>query len=202
MSLNFYHNVREKTKKINSEKNNKETAEGFHPLLWINKGNVVLKYIAFVIIPIITFILLLCRPWVKEPDLYLVGYRQHTKTEKVSLHLGNKGDVPAHRVNLVVFVPYIAENLNSKRTYSDLTRIPVPRISRENDSTFSADFFDRVIHPTFLYKQDNFVTDFKLTDATEQQLKETKKSLKYIISSEEGTFKGRIPIADIFKDKN
>jgi len=69
-----------------------------------------------------------------------------------------------------------------------------------NDSTLSGKFYDEIIHPTFSQRRGYFITDFKFENVNKKQLKTTKKSLKYIISSEEGSFSGIFPIADIFKD--
>ena len=136
---------------------------------------------------------------IKEPDLYL-AYKYEEKRQEVSLSLCNKGDVPAHRVKLNVFIPRISKDTNIKGTFRIVREIGACNTFIENDSTLSADFHDRVIHPTLSCKREYLITEFKFRDATEKQLKETKKSLKYIISSEEGNFRGNIPIAEIFKD--
>jgi hypothetical protein len=185
-----------KSKQVNLKKD-KETAEGFYPSIWIKKEKNFLLLIVIAIVPIVLFFLQ--KSLIKMPGLYLECEYEEKKQE-VSLSICNKGDVPSHRVKLNIFIPRISKDTNIKRTYKIVRQMGMCKFFEEDDSTLTADFQDIVIHPTLSCKREYLITEFKFKGATEKQLKKTKKSLKYRISSEEGIFEGSIPIADIFKN--
>jgi len=135
---------------------------------------------------------------IKMPDLY-IDCSGDIKTTSISLNLVNGGEVPAHRVYLTVFVPYITKNLDNKGLFQ-IQKEGFCNVFKANDSTLKVNFYEKIIYPTLLHKQYYPIVDFKFRGAIEKELKETKKSLKYIINAEEGNFSGSIPIIDIFKD--
>lgn len=130
------------------------------------------------------------KPQIEASDIYL-DYYLSKNTNFISLYLLNKSQIAAHGLNVTICIPG-AFTIKETGTC---------KLSRENDSTLIADFSENTIYPTFSNKKEYPVLDFKLEGVNTKKLGKSEESIKYIVTCDEGEFRGKIPIFYIFTVK-
>lgn len=123
-------------------------------------------------------------------DIYL-DYYLDENTEIISFYLLNKSQIAAHGLNLTIYIP----GAFTVKETGDC------KLSRENDSTLTADFSENTIYPTFSDKKEYPVVDLKLKGVNTKKLGKSDESIRYTINCDEGEYRGKIPLFYIFTVK-
>lgn len=134
-------------------------------------------------------------PQIEASDLYL-DYYLDENTEKISLYLINKTEIAIYRPKITILIPTI-----TKEGAFTITGTGDCEAVKMDDNLLIVDFSQATIYPTFSNKRDYPVIDFKFSDITAKELKETEESLIYTIKCNDGQFSGKIPIFYLFTVK-